>query len=93
MQALMCECKEWTAGRRLLHDRGMLLTACGRICMHRKKINISIVIAGQRLGIKEVDDRIRLVSFMHYDLGYIDLEQRTLQPLGNPFGPGLSPMS
>ena len=27
------------------------------------------------------------------DLGYIDLEQKTLQPLDNPFGPRLSPMS
>ena len=35
----------------------------------------------------------RHVSFMHYDLGYIDLEQKTLQPLDNPFGPRLSPMS
>jgi hypothetical protein len=75
------------------HDRDILVTACGRICMHRKKINISGVLAGQRLGIKEVDDGIWLVSFMQYDLGYIDLEQRTLQPLDNPFGPGLSPMS
>jgi len=75
------------------HDRDILVTACGRICMHRKKINISGVLAGQRLGIKEVDDGIWLVSFMHYDLGYIDLEQKTLQPLDNPFGPGLSPMS
>ena len=23
---------------------------------------------------------------MHYDLGYIELEQKTLQPLDNPFG-------
>jgi len=23
---------------------------------------------------------------MHYDLGYIDLEQRTLQTIDNPFG-------
>jgi transposase InsO family protein len=76
-----------------LHDREVLVTACGRICLHRKKINVSTVLAGQRLGIKEVDDGIWLVSFMHYDLGYIDLEQRTLQPLDNPFGPGLSPMS
>jgi transposase InsO family protein len=76
-----------------LHDRDVLVTACGRICMHRKKINVSIVMAGQRLGIKEVDEGIWLVSFMHYDLGYIDLEQRTLQPLDNPFGPGVSPMS
>ena len=76
-----------------LHDRDILVTNCGRICLHRKKINISTVLAGQKLGIKEVDDAIWLVSFMHYDLGYIDLEQRTLQPLDNPFGPRLSPMS
>ena len=36
---------------------------------------------------------IWLVSFMHYDLGYIDLEQRTLQTIDNPFGTRLSPMS
>ena len=75
------------------HDRDLLVTACGRICMHRKKINISTVLAGQKLGIKEVDDGIWLVTFMHYDLGYIDLEQKTLQPLDNPFGTRLSPMS
>jgi len=75
------------------HDREILVTACGRICMHRKKINISTVLAGQKLGIKEVDDGIWLVSFMHYDLGYVDLEQRTLQTIDNPFGTRLSPMS
>ena len=67
--------------------------ACGRICMHRKRVNVSTVLAGQRLGIKDVDDGIWLVSFMNYDLGYIDLDQKTLQPLDNPFGPRLSPMS
>jgi transposase InsO family protein len=75
------------------HDREIIITACGRICLHRKKINLSTVFAGQTVGIKEVDDAVWLVSFMHYDLGYIDLEQRTLQPLDNPFGPRLSPMS
>lgn len=75
------------------HDRDILVTACGRICLHRKRINISTVLAGQRLGIREVDEGIWLVSFMHYDLGYFDLEQKTLQPLDNPFGPRLSPMS
>ena len=48
---------------------------------------------GHRLGIKEDDEAIWLVSFMHYDLGYIDLEQRTLQTIDNPFGTRLSPMS
>jgi hypothetical protein len=47
----------------------------------------------QKLGIKEVDDGIWLVSFMHYDLGCFDLEQKTMQPLNNPFGTRLSPMS
>jgi hypothetical protein len=75
------------------HDRDVVVTACGRLCLHRKKINISTVLAGQRLGITEVDEGIWLVSFMAYDLGYIDLEQRTLQTLDNPFGPRLSPMS
>ena len=75
------------------HDKDVLVTACGRICMYRKKINISKVMAGQRLGIKEVDDGIWLVSFMHHDLGYIDLEQKTLQTIDNPFGTRVLPMS
>jgi hypothetical protein len=29
---------------------------------------------------------------MHHDLGYIDLEQKTLQPIDSPFGMRLSPM-
>jgi len=76
-----------------LHDRDALVTACGRICMHKKKINISTVMAGQRLGLKEVDDGIWVVTFMAYDLGYIDLEQKTLQPIDNPFGANVLPMS
>ncbi len=60
------------------HDREVLVTACGRLCLHRKRINVSTVLAGQKLGIKEVDDGIWLVSFMHYDLGYFDLEQKTV---------------
>jgi len=32
-------------------------------------------LAGQAVGIKEVEDGIWLVSFMQYDLGYVDLEE------------------
>jgi hypothetical protein len=53
----------------------------------RKKINLSTVFASQAVGLKEVEEGIWLVSFMDYDLGYVDLEERTLQPLDNPFGP------
>ncbi len=68
------------------HDRSVLVTSCGRLCLHRKKVNVSQVLAGQTLGLKEVEENTWLVSFMHYDLGYIDLDEKCLQPLGNPFG-------
>ena len=68
------------------HDRTLIVTSCGRLCLHRKKINLSTSLAGQAVGIREVEEGIWLVSFMSYDLGYIDLEERTLQPLNNPFG-------
>jgi hypothetical protein len=61
--------------------------AVGAFVSTAKKINLSTVFAGQSVGIKEVDEDIWLVSFMEYDLGYIDLEEKTLQPLDNPFGP------
>lgn len=67
------------------HDRTVLVTACGRICLHNKKVNVSQVFSGQTLGIKEVEDNVWLVSFMEHDLGYIDLEEKCLQPLENPF--------
>jgi hypothetical protein len=69
------------------HDRTALVTYCGRICIFKEKINRSTSLAGQAVGIKEVEEGIWLVSFMDYDLGYIDLEEKTLQPLNNPFGP------
>jgi transposase InsO family protein len=34
-----------------------------------------------------IENGIWLVSFMDYDLGYVDLQERTLRPLDNPFGP------
>jgi len=39
------------------------------------------------------DCDVLVTSFMHCDLGYFDLEQKTLQPLDNPFGTRLSPTS
>lgn len=64
--------------------RDVIVSACGRLCLHRKRINISTVLADRNLGIKEVDEGIRLVSFMHDDLGYFDREQKTLQPTRQP---------
>src|SRR6202167_3738968 len=76
-----------------LHDKTVVVTRCGRICLGRQKINFSQVFAGQAVGIQEVHDDIWLVSFMDYDLGYFDLETRVLEALENPFGPKVLPMS
>jgi hypothetical protein len=54
---------------------------------------LSHVFAGQEVGIKQVDDRIWLVTFMHYDLAYFDDETCRLEPIQNPFGPTVLPMS
>lgn len=75
------------------HDKIITVTNCGRICLYGKKINFSTVFAGQNVGIKEVNDKIWLVSFMHYDLGYFDEETCKLEPLDNPFGAKVLPMS
>jgi len=75
------------------HDWTAVITTCGRICYQRRKINVSQVFAGQKVGVKQVDEHIWLVTFMHYDLGYFDDETCRLEPIDNPFGPNLLPMS
>jgi putative transposase len=45
------------------------------------------VFAGQDVGIREVDDKMWLVSFMDYDIGYFDEETKRVEPIENPFGP------
>jgi putative transposase len=74
------------------HDRTITVTSCGRICIERRKINLSIVFAGQNVGIKEVSDRIWLVSFMQYDLGFFDHETGRITSAENPFGAKVLPM-
>jgi len=76
-----------------LHDWTAIVTRCGRICWKRRKINLSTVFAGQKVGVRQVSDRIWLVSFMDYDLGYFDDESCRLEPIENPFSPKVLPMS
>ena len=74
------------------HDATFTVTHCGRICFHGRKINLSHVFAGQNVGVTQVGERIWLVTFMHYDLGYFDDETCRLEPIENPFGPKVLPM-
>jgi putative transposase len=74
------------------HDRTAIVTRCGRICIGRRKINLSHVFAGQKVGIKQVEDKIWLVSLMHYDLGFFDHEAGRVECAPNPFGAKVLPM-
>ena len=69
------------------------VTQCGRICFKARKVNLSHVFAGQNVGVTQVGERIWLVTFMQYDLGYFDDETCRLEPIENPFGPKVLPMS
>jgi len=53
---------------------------------------LSTVFAGQNVGVKEVSDRIWLVSFMDYDLGFFDHEIGRLGTAENPFAAKVLPM-
>jgi len=43
------------------HDWSVVMTHCGRICFRGRKINLSHVFAGQKVAVKQVEDRIWLV--------------------------------
>ena len=69
------------------HDATFTVTHCGRICFHGRKINLSHVFAGQNVGVTQVGERIWLVTFMHYDLGYFDDEAGRLEPIDESLRP------
>jgi putative transposase len=76
-----------------LHDRIVTVTSCGRLCIGRRKINLSRAFAGQDVGIREVAEKIWLVTFMHYDLGFFDHETGRVECAPNPFEAQVLPMS
>lgn len=69
------------------HDKSVKVTKCGRICMGHRKINLSIIFAGQVVGVREVADKIWMVSFMDFDLGFFDKDCGRVEPAPNPFLP------
>lgn len=75
------------------HDWTAIVTTCGRICYEKRKVNLSTVFAGQKVGVSQVSEHIWLVTFMDYDLGYFDDETCRLEPIDNPFQPKVLPMS
>ena len=58
----------------------------------RRKINLGTAFAVQNVGIKQINEHIWLVTFMHYDLGFFDDEICCLEPADNPFQAKVLPM-
>jgi putative transposase len=75
------------------HDRTVAVTMCGRVCFGSRKINLSTVFAGQNVGVKEVAEKVWLISFMHYDLGFFDHETTRFECAESPFAAKVLPMS
>ena len=55
-------------------------------------LQLVVVFAGQNAGIREVADKIWLVSFIDYDLGFFDEDENKVQPANNPFMPKVLPI-
>ncbi len=49
-------------------------------------------LAEQNVRVTRVGERIWLVTFMQYDLGYFDDETCRLEPIENPFGSKVLPV-
>lgn len=75
------------------HDRTVAVTMCGRVCFGSRKINLSTVFAGQNVGVKEVAEKVWLISFMQYDLGFFDHESNRFECAESPFAAKVLPMS
>ena len=71
----------------------IVVTHCGRICFRGRKVNFCQALAGQAVGVTQTGERVCLVTFMDYDLGYFDDEAVRVEPIENPFGSKLLPMS
>jgi hypothetical protein len=48
--------------------------------------------AGQAVGVTQASERVCLVTFIQYDLGYLEDETCRLEPIENPFGPKVLPI-
>jgi putative transposase len=57
------------------------------VCFNGRKFNLSGVFAGQEVGVRGVEENLRLVSLMHYDLGFFDYQGARLECAANTSAP------
>jgi putative transposase len=74
-----------------LHERDVVVTACGRICLHRKRVHTCLPVSAS--ASRRSTRAVGSSSFMHYDLGFFDDETCRFEPVVNPFEAKVLPMS
>ena len=75
------------------HDRTITVTHCGRICLGRRRSTSATSSPARTSASRRSAEKIWLVTFMHYDLGFFDHETCRLECAENPFGAKVLPMS
>ena len=75
------------------HDRTITVTSCGRICLGQSQDQLERRLRRPERRHQGGREKIWLVSFMHYDLGFFDQESGRVACAENPFEAKVLPMS
>ena len=65
------------------HTGTVAVTTAAGCASPSARFNLTTVIARQNAGVKQVADRVRLISFMQYVVGFFDDETKRLEPVEN----------
>jgi transposase InsO family protein len=66
-----------------LHDIFRKVLRCGRINLGKRerRCYISTALSGQKVGLREINDELWLVTFMNLDLGHVDMKRSMFEPM------------
>ncbi len=64
-----------------LHDAVRRVSACGHVQLGQDRFFLATVLAGEPVGLREVDDGRWLISFVSLDLGHYDLKEKRFTPI------------
>jgi len=63
-----------------LHDRSCRVYDCGCISLNNQRFYVSTALVGERVGLREIEDKRWLLTFLDIDLGVIDESEQSFEP-------------
>lgn len=72
-----------------LHDSTKYVSGNGTVKFGRSAVHLTNALSYQPVGVREEDDGLWRISFMHLDLGLFDIEENRFKPFVNPTQPSL----